>query len=974
MAIDKIVLEFQAETTKLKKELEDLKSRLGNVETAAKDAGKKTGKAFDDVGKNANGLKDTIKNLGQQIAAAFAAREIIRFTKQTIDAASDLNETVSKSEQIFGTASKSVEQFASNSAKQFGQSKQQAIDAAASFGVFGKAAGLTGEDLSTFSTDLVALSADLASFGNTTPEEAALALGAALRGEAEPIRRFGVLLDDATLKQEALAMGLIKTTKGALTPQQKVLAANAVILKQTADAQGDFARTSDGVANQQRILEASFKDLQTEIGQKLLPTFNSALKSLNEILENLDADTVMSFAKAAGAAALAFGGWKLGPLVSMLPQVAKGIMTMNTATLALNKTLKTNLFTAAFAFALPYIIDFIDGVDEAGEEVDQLSERQEELKSVTESLVEAETEQLGVANNYFSALSKTNPKSKERKELIDEINKRYGTTLKNLSDEVAFQNQLKEAQDKVVEGIKEKIALQIQEEKYTTLLKQRAKFAGQATQEEAKLNALEKKFLEEKGMTVAQYNQSLVEQRLNELSLSETEREIAEQRRRAITTGDELLVQIEKQAKAYDVAQNEVAKIDSEINILDADTKNLVNSMSSLTTTTNNNTTGNEKAKTAIEKLNEELANLKTAQENATFEGDIETAKKYQEAISKLENQLAIFKSTLESIRGGVVSDADLENIDKASDLSFEYLDNLAKGFGLLDNAKPDFTTDEDGPDIQPIISGQEKAQEKVRETQELFNNIANSVTSVTGPAFSAINALYDANLQRLENEKNKRLANENLTAEERLRIEEEYEKKKNEMMAEQFEVGRAEQIITATMSAAQAALNAYASTAAIPLVGPGLATAAAAIAAGFGALQIGVIAAQPNPYKFYDGTPYLQLGDNPKGRDTIPVMAHEGEAIIPTRNNLQYPGLAKSWIEGDLDRYINNNFVRPALMEQQKQAEEEFADRLAASMALQMAANFDDYRLHRDLKEQTAVLRDGFHSMKTTRKKLRGA
>ena len=95
MAIDKIVLEFQAETTKLKKELEDLKGRLGNVETNAKKAGKNTGKAFDDVGKNANGLKDTIKNLGQQISAAFAAREIIRFIKQTIDAASDLNETLS---------------------------------------------------------------------------------------------------------------------------------------------------------------------------------------------------------------------------------------------------------------------------------------------------------------------------------------------------------------------------------------------------------------------------------------------------------------------------------------------------------------------------------------------------------------------------------------------------------------------------------------------------------------------------------------------------------------------------------------------------------------------------------------------------------------------------------------------------------------------------------------------------------------
>jgi len=372
MAIDKIVLEFQAETTKLKKELDDLKSRLGNVETAAKDAGKKTGKALDDVGKNANGLKDTIKNLGQQIAAAFAAREIIRFTKQTIDAASDLNETLSKSQQIFGDASKAVEDFASNSAKQFGQSKQQAIDAAA---------GLTGEDLSTFSTDLVALSADLASFGNTTPEEAALALGAALRGEAEPIRRFGVLLDDATLKQEALAMGLIKTTKGALTPQQKVLAANAVILKQTADAQGDFARTSDGVANQQRILEATFKDLQTEIGQKLLPTFNSALTSLNEFLGDLDAEDVMSFAKAIGFAATAFGAFKLGSLIKdmggltgMLKATTGGVQGLSKAVMSNPFGLIASAVAALIAYG-PDLIEMFSGVTEFQKEIAKVQRR-----------------------------------------------------------------------------------------------------------------------------------------------------------------------------------------------------------------------------------------------------------------------------------------------------------------------------------------------------------------------------------------------------------------------------------------------------------------------------------------------------------------------------------------------------------------------------------------------------------------------
>jgi hypothetical protein len=934
MAIDKIVLEFQAETTKLKKELEDLKSRLGNVETAAKDAGKNTGKAFDDVGKNANGLKDTIKNLGQQIAAAFAAREIIRFTKQTIDAASDLNETLSKSQQIFGDASKAVEDFASNSAKQFGQSKQQAIDAAASFGVFGKSAGLTGQDLSKFSTDLVALSADLASFGNTTPEEAALALGAALRGEAEPIRRFGVLMDEATLKQEALAMGLIETTKGALTPQQKVLAANALIFKQTADAQGDFARTSDGVANQQRILEATFKDLQTEVGQKLLPTFNSTLKSLNQILENLDADTVMSFAKAAGAAALAFGGWKLGPLVSMLPQVAKGIMTMNTATLALNKTLKTNLFTAAFAFALPYIIDFIDGVDEAGEEVDQLSERQEELKSVTERLVEAETEQLGVANNYFSALSKTNPKSQERKELIDEINKRYGTTLKNLSDEVAFQNQLKEAQDKVIEGIKAKIALQIQEEKYTTLLKQRAKFAGQATQEEAKLNALEKKFLEERGMTVAQYNQSLVEQRLNELSLTETEREKQEQIRRTITTGDELLVQIEKQAKAYDVAQNEVTKIDSEINNLDADTKSLVNSMSSLTTTTNDNTNGNGKAKTAIELVTEEISKLNTEAELLAFKGDWIGAKKKTEQANLLQNQLNGLKKTIEEFNAEV-------NIQRPEILPMEPADTGT------DTLLPELPI----PDVMSIKvkldvdeESAENAVVSIQAIHEAASNVAGGLSTLEsnfGQMVGAFAALSGENAEYVK-----------ALAVIQVQI--------------QMAAAIAAAIAGATSSAATTGPGA-------PFVLAGyIASMVGAVVSAFAQTTQLLTAEVPKP-GFYDGTAYLQRGGNPKGKDTIPVMAHEGEAIIPTRNNLQYPGLAKSWIDGNLDGYINNNFVRPALMEQQKQAEEDFADRLAASMALQMSSNFDDYRLYRAIKEQTAVNRTGFETMKINRKKIRG-
>jgi phage-related protein len=136
--------------------------------------------------------------------------------------------------------------------------------------------------LSGFTTNLTTLASDLASFNNTTPEQAIEAIGAALRGETEPMRAYGVLLDDASLRQEALAQGLIKTTKQALTPQQKVLAAQALIMKQTTTAQGDFARTSGGLANQQRILSARFADFKTSIGAFALPLATKLFGFLNE--------------------------------------------------------------------------------------------------------------------------------------------------------------------------------------------------------------------------------------------------------------------------------------------------------------------------------------------------------------------------------------------------------------------------------------------------------------------------------------------------------------------------------------------------------------------------------------------------------------------------------------------------------------------------------------------------------------------
>jgi hypothetical protein len=129
-----------------------------------------------------------------------------------VNAASDLIETQNKVGQIFGESSDAILEFAQTSVTALGQTETMALEAAATFAQFGKAAGLADQDLVDFSTDLVTLSADLASFNNSSPQEAITAIGSALRGEAEPLRRFGVLLDDAALKAQALTMGTRKET------------------------------------------------------------------------------------------------------------------------------------------------------------------------------------------------------------------------------------------------------------------------------------------------------------------------------------------------------------------------------------------------------------------------------------------------------------------------------------------------------------------------------------------------------------------------------------------------------------------------------------------------------------------------------------------------------------------------------------------------------------------------------------------
>ncbi len=273
-----------------------------------------------------------VQNLGKIALGGLAAGAlavggaIATIGPAAVEAASDLNESMSKANVVFGDSIKVIDQFASTSAESFGIAKQTAYEAAGTFGNLFVTMGLGKNKAADMSVDIVELAADLASFNNLGTDEVLQKLRAGLVGETEPLRSLGVNLTADAIAAKAAAMGLARTTTTTvvaadaaekltiaqakhaevlkkykadsvqaresalrlanaeaavagktkistqeLTPAMKAQAAYALIMEQTKTAQGDFARTSDGLANTQRILQATFKDISAEIGKVLLP-------------------------------------------------------------------------------------------------------------------------------------------------------------------------------------------------------------------------------------------------------------------------------------------------------------------------------------------------------------------------------------------------------------------------------------------------------------------------------------------------------------------------------------------------------------------------------------------------------------------------------------------------------------------------------------------------------------------------------
>ena len=243
-------------------------------------AGGVAGKKF------SQGFGGAIKGLIGPALVAGAGIAFTSFTKTAVSEASNLEESLNAVNVAFGSSASGILKFGESSATALGVSQVEFNNAAVRFSAFAERIVGAGNDASGFIADVSTRATDFASVFNIDVKEALGVFQSGLAGEAEPLKRFGINLLDSEVKAFAMANG-IGAVGRELTETEKVQARYGLLMEATAKTQGDFANTSDGLANGMRILQATIKDTQAEVGAALLPALQALVPAITPIVQTL---------------------------------------------------------------------------------------------------------------------------------------------------------------------------------------------------------------------------------------------------------------------------------------------------------------------------------------------------------------------------------------------------------------------------------------------------------------------------------------------------------------------------------------------------------------------------------------------------------------------------------------------------------------------------------------------------------------
>lgn len=265
-----------------------IQSTLDETTSAIRSAGVKWDAASSEA---SDSIKDNLINGLKAVTASAAFAKItqmlVQFGMESIEVASNLEEVQNVVDVTFGKAGAAkIEAWAKSATSQFGLTELQAKQYASTMGAMMKSAGMAEDEILDMSMNMAGLAADMSSFYNIDFDTAFMKIRSGISGETEPLKQLGINMSETNLAAYAMAQGFENAYKD-MSQSERLLVRYKYLMESAADAQGDFARTSDGYANTQRRITTYLETLKADVGAILLPMATQLANATADFLEML---------------------------------------------------------------------------------------------------------------------------------------------------------------------------------------------------------------------------------------------------------------------------------------------------------------------------------------------------------------------------------------------------------------------------------------------------------------------------------------------------------------------------------------------------------------------------------------------------------------------------------------------------------------------------------------------------------------
>ena len=283
MADGKVVIETGLDSTGLKKGLNNLKPQFTEMGNTGTKAMNQISNSMNGATKSMGSLKSSLKGIIGTLGLVFSLKALINFGQQAVDVASDLTEVDNVVQKAFGNMRGEMDALADSSIKNLGISRLEAYQTGSTFMAMGKSMLTSSQDAKDMALNLTKLSANMASFFNTSNKYAAIALKSIYTGETETLKQYGVVMTEVNLKQFALAQGISKSYDE-MSQSERVMLRYQYVMQQLGYIGDDFIDTQDSWANQTRVLKEQWKEFLGVLGTGIITVLTPLVKALNMIM------------------------------------------------------------------------------------------------------------------------------------------------------------------------------------------------------------------------------------------------------------------------------------------------------------------------------------------------------------------------------------------------------------------------------------------------------------------------------------------------------------------------------------------------------------------------------------------------------------------------------------------------------------------------------------------------------------------